>query len=80
VRAKENAMAQDPPVISIRDFIKCIRDRLDEAAAIARAAEVCAEAGKFDRAVTIILDVEHLVFDVNTFLNAAGMINLMSKD
>jgi hypothetical protein len=72
-------MAQAPPVISIRDFIKCIRERLDEAAAIAKAAEVCAEAGKPDRAVTIIVDVEHLVFDVNTFLNAASMINRISK-
>jgi hypothetical protein len=79
-RAKESAMVMDTPVISIRDFIKCFRERLDEAAAIAKAAEACADAGKFDRAVTIVLDVEHLVFDVNTFLNAASMINRMSKD
>jgi hypothetical protein len=79
-RAEESAMAKDPLVISIPDFLKCIRERLDEAAVIAKAAEVCAEAGKLDRAVTIVLDVEHLVYDVNTFLNAASMINRLSKD
>jgi len=72
-------MAQNPPVISIRDFLKCIRERLDEAAAIAKAAEACAEAGKPDKAVGIVLDVEQLVYEVNTFLNAASMINRMSK-
>ena len=72
-------MAQNPPVISIRDFLKCIRERLDEAAAIAKAAEACAEAGKPEKAVAIVLDVEQLVYEVNTFLNAASMINRMSK-
>jgi hypothetical protein len=79
IGAKESVMAQNPPVISMQDFLKCIRERLDEAAAIAKAAEICAEAGKLNRAVTIVLDVEHLVYDVNTFLNAASMINRMSK-
>jgi hypothetical protein len=32
-------MTQNIPAISIADFLKCIRERLDEAAAIAKAAD-----------------------------------------
>jgi hypothetical protein len=32
------------------------------------------EAGNRERAVTIVMGVEELVFDVNTFLNAATLI------
>jgi hypothetical protein len=32
------------------------------------------EAGNGERAVTIVMGVEELVFDVNTFLNAATLI------
>jgi hypothetical protein len=75
----ESVMVQDPPVISMRDFLKCIRERLDEAAAVAKAAEACADAGKPDKAVGIVRNVEYLVSDVNMFLNAASMIHRMSK-
>ena len=55
-------MTEKPPAISIADFLKCIRQRLDEAAAIARAAaESCADAGNPGKAVTIVLDGEQLV-------------------
>jgi hypothetical protein len=68
-------MTQNPPAISITDFLKCIRERLDEATAIAKAAEACAEAGNPVKGVTIVLDVEQLVYEVNTFLNAASLLN-----
>jgi hypothetical protein len=68
-------MTQNPPVISIADFLKCIRERLDEAAAIAKAAESCAEHGNPKKGVTIVLDVELLVYEVNTLLNAASLFN-----
>ena len=63
----------------LRFSLKCIRERLDEAAAIAKAAEACADAGKPEKAVGIVRDVEQLVYEVNTFLNAASMVNRMSK-
>ena len=72
-------MANTPPAISIEDFLRCVRERLDQAAAIAKAAHVCAEAGNPEKAVEIILDVEQLVYEVNTFLNAASMINRIGK-
>jgi hypothetical protein len=67
-------MTQNNPAISIADFLKCIRERLVDAAAIAKAAEVCAEAGNPEKSVTIVLDVEQLVYEVNTFLNAASLL------
>jgi hypothetical protein len=68
-------MTQNIPAISIADFLKCIRERLDEAPAIAKAAEACAEAGHPEKGVAIVLDVEQLVCEVNTFLNAASLLN-----
>ena len=44
-------MTQNIPAISIADFLKCIRERLDEAAAISKAAEACAEAGHPEKGV-----------------------------
>ena len=72
-------MAHDALVFSIEDLLKCIRERLDEAAAIGRAAQACADAGKPEKAVAIILDVEELIHEANTFLNAASMINRLGK-
>jgi hypothetical protein len=60
---------------AIRECLKAIRDRLEHATAIAKAADACAQAGNPDKAVTIMLDVEQLVYEVNTFLNAASLMN-----
>jgi hypothetical protein len=68
-------MTQNIPTISIVEFLKCIRERLDEVAAIAKAAEACAQAGNPEKGVTIMLDVEQLVYEVNTFLNAASLLS-----
>ena len=68
-------MTQNIPAISIADFLKCIRERLDEAAAIAKTAESCAEAGHPEKGVATVLDAEQLVYQVNTFLNAANLLN-----
>ena len=59
--------------------IKEIRERLEKAAGIARAAETCAEAGNLDKAIEIALDVEQLIYEVNTFLNAASMMHRIGK-
>jgi hypothetical protein len=41
-------------------------ERLDKAAGIAKAAETCANAGNVEKDVEIALDVEQLVYEVNT--------------
>lgn len=56
-----------------------MRERLDRAASIARAAETCATAGNIEKAIEIALDVEQLIYEVNTLLNAASMINRLGK-
>ena len=56
-----------------------MRERLDRATSIAKAAEACAEAGNIEKAIEIALDIEQLTYEVNTFLNAASMIHRINK-
>jgi hypothetical protein len=42
-----------------------MRQRLDQAAGIARAVEACADSGNVEKAVEIALDVEQLIYEVN---------------
>jgi hypothetical protein len=65
--------------ISIKAYLAEMRQRLDEAASIAGAAQACAEAGNTENGVEIALDVEQLVYEVETLLNAASLINRISK-
>jgi hypothetical protein len=64
---------------ALKLHIKEMRERLDQAAGIARAAETCAAAGNLDKAIEIVLDVEQLIYEVNTFLNAASMMHRIGK-
>jgi hypothetical protein len=73
------AMDQNTLEITIKAYLKEIRERLDQAASIARAAQACANAGNVEKAIEVALDVEQLIYEVNTFLNAASMINRISK-
>ena len=56
-----------------------IRQRLDQAAGIAKAAEGCAEVGNIEEAIEIVLDVEQLVYEITTLLNAASLMNRIYK-
>jgi len=56
-----------------------MRERLDRAASIAKVAQACAEAGNVDKAVEIALDMEQLVYEVNTFPDAADLILRLYK-
>ena len=64
---------------TLKLHVREMRDRLDRAAGIAKAAEACAEAGNIENAIEIALDVEQLIYEVSTLLNAASMINRISK-
>lgn len=52
-----------------------MRKRLDKAAEIARAADACASTHSFEAAVDVALDVEQLLYEANTLLNAVSLIN-----
>ena len=59
----------------IEDVIKKIPVRLEQAAAAAKLAEACVNAGRPAQALTVVLDAERPIHEVNTFLNAASLIN-----
>jgi len=65
--------------ITIKIYLKEMRERLERAASIAKAAEACANAGNVEKGIEVALDVEELVHEVNTCLNAASMINRLGK-
>jgi hypothetical protein len=65
--------------ITIKAHLKEMRGRLDEAAGIAKAAEMCAEAGNIPKAIEIALDLEQTLYEVNTFLNAVSMMHRIWK-
>jgi hypothetical protein len=64
---------------TLKAHIAEMRQRLDQATGIAKAAEACAEAGNIDKAIEIALDVEQLIYEVSTFLNAASLMNRVYK-
>jgi len=68
-------MVQQPTAISVKECLRFIRERLDGAVAVAKAAEACAEAGDIERAITIMLDVEQPLYEVTTLLNAASLLH-----
>jgi hypothetical protein len=82
VAAKETT-PMDLPVetieITIRAYLKQMRERLEQAVGIARAAQACADAGQVEKGIEVALDVEQLVYEISTCLNAASMVNRLGK-
>ena len=66
----------DAPMLeaTLKTHIGELCQRLDEAAGIAKAAQACPDAGNIEKAIEIANDVEQLLYEVTTFLNAASMI------
>jgi hypothetical protein len=64
---------------SIRFFLAELRQKLEEAAGIAKAADACCESGNSAKAVEIALDVEQLIYEAGIFLNAASLLNQIGK-
>jgi hypothetical protein len=77
----EGAAAVDAKVLenTLKAHISEMQQRLDQAVGIGSAAEACAEAGNIGKAIEIALDVEQLIYEVNTFLNAASLMHRISK-
>jgi hypothetical protein len=71
VVAKE--MPPETVETAIKVYLSQMRIRLDEPASIAK------DAGNFGKGIEIALDVEQLLYEVNTFLNAASLIHRLSK-
>jgi hypothetical protein len=73
-------MEPDVAETAIKTFLGIIRKNLESAATIAKAAVACADGGNIGKSVEIALDVEQLIYEANTLLNAASLINRISYD
>jgi hypothetical protein len=71
-------MSEKPEAtMTIRSGLEAITTRLTDAAAIAKAALACADAGAQGRAVQIALDLEEPVREANTLLNMISLLQRM---
>jgi hypothetical protein len=68
------AMDRSATDIAIQSFLVEVRNRLDEAAGIAKAAEACAGAGNLQKAIEVVLDIEQTVYEVSRLLDAASLL------
>ncbi len=64
---------------TLKLHLELIRERLEEAAGIVRAAEACASAGNIQKGVEVLLDVEQPIYEANTLLNATSLINRIGR-
>ena len=55
-------------------------ERLSNVAAIARSASTCSAEGNAAGAVDIALDIEQLLYEVTTLLNAMCLLNRIARD
>jgi hypothetical protein len=65
--------------VTIAIFLRQIRVRLEKAASIAKAAEACVDSGNVEKGIEVALDVEQLIYEAGTFLNAASMIHRIAR-
>jgi hypothetical protein len=59
---------------TVKACLRQIRVRLEQATSVANAAQACADAGNYNKAVEIALDVEQPIYEASTLLNAASII------
>ena len=64
---------------TIKTFLTEIRNRLDRAAGIGRAADAWVGAGFHDKGLEVALDVEQLLYEASALLNAASLINRVAR-
>lgn len=64
---------------AIKIYLREILSRLETSTASARAACVCADAGNVNGAVEIILDIEQPAYEASRLLDAASLLNRLSK-
>jgi hypothetical protein len=65
---------------SMRAQLSEARDRLDQAVSIAKAAETCATADNLPKAIEIALDIDQLLYETTTLLNAMALIARLRDD
>ena len=68
-------MTEASPPLTIVNLLSRARERLDQAVAFGRAAEACAQTTALPEALSILLEIEPLLYQVNTFVNAGSLLN-----
>jgi hypothetical protein len=81
VLATKELAAMDAQLVetTIKTYLTEIRSRLDRAAGIGRAADACAGAGFYEKGLEVALDMEQLLHEATTLLNAASLINRVGQ-
>ena len=65
---------------AIRIVLTEIHSELNETACIAKAAEACALAGNVTEAVTVLMDIEQLVYEAGRLQDAASLLDRLSRE
>lgn len=64
---------------AIRTIITEMRQRLEEAASIAKAADLCVEAGGMNKAIEIALEIEQLCYEASRLLDSASLLARIAR-
>jgi hypothetical protein len=75
VQPREPSMDRIAADAVTKILLSNIHRKLQEAASIAKSAEVCAEAGNVQTAVKMIMDIEDPTYQANRMLNAALLVH-----
>jgi hypothetical protein len=67
-------MADPQAPAAAADLVRRIVEQLQAAAGAARAAEACVKAGHTGQALALLRDIEPLLYEVTTLLNAASIL------
>lgn len=65
---------------AIKIYLREIASRLKQSTGVAEAACVCADAGNVEGAIEIILDIEQPAYEASRLLDAASLLNRLSKE
>jgi hypothetical protein len=65
---------------AIRSIMSEIRLKLDEAARVAKAAEVCALTGSIAEGVTVSMDIEQPIYEAGRLHDAASLLHRLSQE
>ncbi len=64
---------------TVKTSLALVRAKLEIGLRIAEAAEACAVSGRTRKGMEVALSLEPIVYELNTLLNAASMINRLGK-
>ncbi len=64
---------------AIKILLTEIHSKLNEAARIARAAEACASAGSVSEGISVLMDIEQLIYEAGRLHDAASLLNRLSQ-